>query len=154
MKKNTPLLIIMAVLATSFIFLLFHNVKENDMTVLGPETTIDYSKINAVNGVFLSACLDNEIINYIITNNSQNTIGYGVDVLIEKENNNVWYSVAPTKEYVVPAILLVLEPDKKESYTIELSYWQPLSSGKYRLLKKLLTTGSQPDYLSWEFVLE
>ncbi len=119
------------------------------MSVLGTPSTINVIE----NVALVSTSKDAEKISCKIANNAQSAIYYGEEIIIEKEHNNSWYRILPTKELVFLSILNVLLPDQEAKFTLDLNYWQPISSGRYRILKKISIKEEFTDfyYLSFEF---
>lgn len=124
------------------------------MSVLESPSTIDQSRINVIENVELtSTSKDAEIIGFKIINSAQITIYYGEETIFEKEHNDSWYRIWPTKELFFLSILNVLLPDQEARFILDLSYWQPILIGRYRVLKRISIQEEFKDfyYLSCEF---
>ncbi len=87
---------------------------------------------------------DTENISFLLINESENEYFYGIDPILEKQDNNEWYTVPLKKDVFWPAIayLLMPESEKEETFEIE-TYYGSLGKGRYRIIKKLFSEGNE-----------
>jgi hypothetical protein len=156
MKKHITLGVILF-LAIILVFLQLSKSKESNMSVFESPSTIDQSRINMIKNVELTfTSKDAEIISFQIANNSQITIYFEEEVILEKEQNNSWYRIWPSKRLYFLSVINLLLPEHETNFILDLNYWQPILSGRYRVIKKIYIDENFEDfyYLSCEFSIK
>jgi hypothetical protein len=72
----------------------------------------------------------------ILTNNTEQELGYGEEPHLEVQINGEWYVVPIKKEAMIQAIGILLPPNGTSEYKVNLSkYYENLKTGHYRYLK-------------------
>ncbi len=95
-----------------------------------------------------------------IINSSEQAIEFGANFRLEVNIDDIWYQIddmtTDSGDHPWIAILYMLEEGEEESYTHYIDYYNPLPSGKYRIIKELSSSGIDAftGYTSWEFLLE
>lgn len=72
-----------------------------------------------------------------VINHSESEITYGVEYMIEYEEDGTWYEVEPDEEMAFILIAHILDPGEEAVEEINLSYYEPLEAGSYRLIRKI-----------------
>lgn len=85
----------------------------------------------------------------VVTNDSDQEITYGVEFIVEYNEDGTWYEVIPEEEMEFIMLAHILDPGEEASETIDLSYFEPLESGEYRLIREF-----EGEPLSAEFHIE
>lgn len=70
-----------------------------------------------------------------VINHSESEITYGVEFILEYHDGNTWYEVEPEEEMAFILIAHILDPDQEAVEEINLSYYEPLDAGRYRLIR-------------------
>lgn len=100
-----------------------------------------------------------EYIHFAIANGSEQTIEFGDRVILETQIENEWYMVEDmfneNINYAWNSILHIIEPDISVSYKHYLKFYNPIPSGRYRLMKEISNSEREElGYLSFEFLVE
>jgi hypothetical protein len=103
---------------------------------------------------------ETEQLEILIINSSKQAIEYGANFRLEVNIDDIWYRIddmtTDSGDHPWIDILYILEEGEEKSYTYYIDYYNPLPTGKYRIIKELsfdkidYFTG----YTSWEFLLE
>lgn len=100
---------------------------------------------------------DKESLSYTISNNREGTLEYGEEVEFEVFLENNWYDVrAMTKsgtEIGWHSILNILESGQSQNGGFYLEYYQPLPTGKYRIVKSVDCSDGYTGVISLEFTI-
>lgn len=101
-----------------------------------------YEDVNTLDGVDLE--LDKDVygaegdrFTLTVKNDSDQEISYGVSFTIEKQVDDEWYTVEPEEEMMFIMIAHVLEPDREQEEEINMAYYEPLSEGRYRVVRQI-----------------
>lgn len=82
---------------------------------------------------------------YQINNHSNKSYYYGADEKLEKYLNGSWVKVETTTEFAVIAIAYILGENDEQSYGMNLSFYDELEIGKYRILKEFTEDSTRGD---------
>lgn len=84
-----------------------------------------------------------------IHNTSDEEYYYGAGYLLEYLDDDVWHTIETEDEMMVIAIAYILEVNDTNTDKIDLSFYEPLRQGTYRLIKMI---GDEP--LTAEFTVK
>ena len=100
--------------------------------------------------------LTNEGMSLVIKNNSNNSITYGEGYEIEKYIDGKWHKINVELNFNLIGYILNKNEDKEMNINWKHGYG-PLSTGKYRIIKKITLENNEEKesfYISLEFTLE
>lgn len=147
MKK---IYIFMSTMVMSFIVLIATYLNSNYINM-------EKAKIQNINTDNIVASIKENSINHLtntITLNIKNTSDieymYGKHFLLETYNDDSWYTVPFKKDIAFDEIGIFLPPHKTNTESINLSLFNQLSNGKYRIVKCLYSEENEL-YVSAEF---
>ena len=95
-----------------------------------------------------------------IINSSEQAIEFGANFRLEVNIDDIWYRIddmtTDSGDHPWISILYILEKGDEESYAHYIDYYNPLPTGKYRIIKELSSTEIDDitGYASYEFLLE
>ncbi len=72
-----------------------------------------------------------------VTNHSDDQITYGVEYALEYYNEDKWCEVETDEEISFIMIAHILEPDEEATEEINLTYYEPLATGRYRVIRQI-----------------
>lgn len=73
----------------------------------------------------------------ITVNQSEEEITFGVAYSLEYLNEDTWHIVNPNEEMSFILIAHILEPNSQSSEEIDMTFYEPLDIGHYRLIRQI-----------------
>ena len=125
----------------SFLIILFILVLAGCDSPIGEESPYG-NNVNQLEDVSIEFAenLYNPIDNYfelITTNDSEEEITYGVGYTLDYLNEETWHIVKPNEEVSFILIAHILEPNSESSEEINMTFYEPLNIGQYRLIRQI-----------------
>lgn len=98
--------------------------------------------VNNLDGVSIELNKDTykpegDIFELTVINDSEEDISYGVPYTLEYYKEDKWYEVEPDNEIGFVLILYTLSPGDEASDEINLDSYEPLETGRYRVLRQI-----------------
>lgn len=72
-----------------------------------------------------------------VANNSEEEISFGVEYVLEYFYKDSWYKVESENEPGFVLLLITLPPGEKNIDEINLDFYEPLETGKYRVIRNI-----------------
>lgn len=101
------------------------------------KSTVSEARLNGLEGVSLEGGeynLDNNSIDYTLTNESNTAVYYGDSVILEIKLNNQWFEIPYSGDIGFLAVLNRLEPNKLVKISVPMEVWIDVSAGEYRVV--------------------
>ena len=98
--------------------------------------------VNNLDGVSIELNKDTykpegDIFELTVINDSEEDISYGVPYTLEYYKEDKWYEVEPDNEIGFVLILYTLSPGDEASDEFNLDSYEPLETGRYRVLRQI-----------------
>ncbi|WP_432662967.1 immunoglobulin-like domain-containing protein [Wukongibacter baidiensis] len=94
------------------------------------------------------------MLEFTILNNTGKTMEFGSRLMLETQVNDIWYSIDNMLNSNInlgwTSELNILDTGKSKRGRFYLSYYQPLPTGRYRLIKEV-NVGDKVGYVAYEF---
>lgn len=108
---------------------------------LGEESPFGEEHVNTLEGISMEMdqetyASEGDTFELIVNNQSDNEITYGVEFILEYKEDGTWMEVIPDDEREFIMLAHILDPDQEAQETIDLSYYEPLESGEYRIMRE------------------
>lgn len=132
------LVVVVAAIITTLIikdWIAVNGVEEPSGTLL--KSNVSEARLNGLEGVRLEGGeynLDNNSINFTLTNESNNAVYYGDSVILEIKLNNQWFEIPYSGDIGFLAVLNRLEPNKSVKISVPMEVWIDVSAGEYRVV--------------------
>lgn len=101
------------------------------------ETELNQSKDIHFRTIKKTIQADEKKMDVEVVNESDETIGYGIEFTLEKLQEKEWMEVQPDDEIAFIAIGLLVEPGERGQDTIELEHYPVLPEGTYRIVRMI-----------------
>lgn len=100
--------------------------------------------------------LEDEGLAFTLINDTDETIYYGMEISLEKKENEKWFQVPFSGKISFLAILNYLSPHSESKFIFPLETWKKVKPGTYRFIKEfyLNDTDKETKYIIKEFELE
>lgn len=72
-----------------------------------------------------------------VENNSEEEVSFGVEYLLEYYYKDKWYKIELENEPGFVLLLVTVPPEGKNTDEINLDFYEPLESGKYRIIRNI-----------------
>ncbi len=111
------------------------------MDPLGDESAYG-EQVNGLEGVTIELTEDKyqpegDTFELRVVNHSDEQITYGVEYALEYYNEDKWYEVETDEEISFIMIAHILESDEEATEEINLTYYEPLTPGRYRVIRQI-----------------
>lgn len=136
------LVVVLVVIVAAIVTALFikdwdalNGVEEPSETLL--KSNVSDTRLNGLEGVSLEGGeynLDNNSINFTLTNESNTAVYYGDSVILEIKLNNQWFEIPYSGDIGFLAVLNRLEPNKSVKISVPMEVWIDVSAGEYRVV--------------------
>lgn len=132
------LVVLVAAVVTALIiknWIASNGVDELSETLL--KSTVSEARLNGLEGVSLEGGeynLDNNSIDYTLTNESNTAVYYGDSVILEIKLNNQWFEIPYSGDIGFLPVLNHLEPNKSVIISVPMEVWIDVSAGEYRVV--------------------
>ena len=139
---------------------LLKNMKEVILLVTNRHETIQQEKSrisdDLIDFSLKEGTLTSEGATFLFFNKTEEKYGYGYSYFLEFEKNNKWYILMPIEELAFTMPLFYVHPKETREINLTWEYaYGSLSSGKYRIIKDILTPDKDEDaFVAAEFVIE
>lgn len=101
------------------------------------KSNVSEARLNGLEGVSLEGGeykLDNNSIDYTLTNESSTPVYYGDSVLLEIKLNSQWFEIPYSGDIGFLPVLNRLEPNKSVKISVPMEIWIDVSAGEYRVV--------------------
>lgn len=108
---------------------------------LGQESPYGEEGVNNLEGIYMEMTQDTyrpegDDFAISVSNESDEDITYGAEYMLEYFDEDTWYEVIPEEELSFILIAHILEPGQQSEEEIDLTYYEPLEEGRYRLMRE------------------
>lgn len=122
---------------------------------LKPSSKVDQNLKDSKEVYLIVLAMDDEIIEYRISNSTTQSILYGEEVILEKKKNDKWYAMDLLKDMAFDAKAYTLDANSEVSLQINyLQYFGVLQPGDYRLVKTVGQDLTKPMYVVGNFKVD
>lgn len=108
---------------------------------LGEESPFQENGVNTLEEIEMDMVeetytAEGETFELVVQNNSNEEITYGVEFILEYNDDGTWYEVIPEEEIHFIMLAHILDAGEEATEAIDLSYYEPLEAGEYRLIRE------------------
>jgi hypothetical protein len=108
---------------------------------LGEESPFEKDGVNTIEGISMEMeknvyQAEGDTFELTISNESEEEITYGVEFILEYLEEDTWYEVEPEEDREFILIAHILQPEEQASEELDLSYYEPLEAGEYRVIRE------------------